>query len=251
MKKGFQFQNWIRHFEENAYRKDDIGWNDDYQLTRSEKKAVAESIRQFQRGESGEGKYIFQNAKQFVKQCTDDSYLYALELFIHEEHRHATYLAKFMGQQSIPKIKEHWVDNVFRWLRHHGNLEVSITVLVTAELFSSIYYRALAKATRSKCLQEICERILHDEDLHIHFQSFALNRIQRKRNPLLNFYMRFNHKVLLLGTMPVVWFFHRNVFKAGGYNLIRFMAESFIAYDELNTIVKASDKQLLQLEQAW
>lgn len=251
MKKDFKFQNWIRLFEENAAYRDSINWNEDYQLSENEKEIIYNSIRQFQRGESGEGKYLFQDAKQYVKKCTDDSYMYALQLFIHEEHRHAKYLAQFMERHGIEKEKVHWVDNVFRWLRHHGNLEVSITVLVTAELFAAIYYRALAKATKSKCLSQICERILWDEDLHINFQSCALNKIQKKRNAFLNFYMRFNHKVLLIGTIPIVWYYHKKVFKAGGFNFFTFIGETFLIYKRLHSIVTANEKELMQMEQAW
>lgn len=251
MKREFQFQNWIRLFEENAAYRDTISWKEDYTLSAREKNIIYNSIRQFQRGESGEGKYLFQDAKQYVKKCTDDSYMYALKLFIHEEHRHAKYLSEFMSRQGIEKEKGHWVDKAFRWLRHNGNLEVSIIVLVTAEIFAAVYYRALAKATKSKCLSEICERILWDEDLHINFQSCALNKIQKNRNPLLNFYMRFNHKLLLIGTLPIVWYYHKKVFKAGGFNLFTFIGESFLIYERLRRIVTADNKELMQMEQAW
>lgn len=251
MKREFQFQNWIRLFEENASYRDVINWDDEYLLTQNEKNIIYRSIRQFQQGESGEGKYLFTDARRYIKNCSDDSYLYALKLFIHEEHRHAKYLAEFMKRQGIEKEKGHWVDKAFRWLRHHGNLEVSIIVLVTAELFAAIYYRALGKATQSKCLMAICDRILWDENLHINFQSCALNKIQNKRNPLLNMYMRFNHRLLLIGTIPIVWYYHRKVFKAGGYHVFKFIRETFSVYERMQIIIHANEKELMQMEQAW
>jgi hypothetical protein len=251
MKKEFQFQNWIRIFDENAALPDSILWDENRKLTPREKQIIYDSIRQFQRGESGEGKYIYQEAKRYVKKCGDDSYLTALKLFIHEEHRHANYLARFMEMQEIPKIKDHWVDGIFRWLRHHGNLEVVITVLVTAEIVAAVYYKALARATSSQCLKDICERILHDEDLHIYFQSYALNRIQYKRNPILNAYMYLNHYILLVGTIPVVWHFHKKVFVAGGYNLLLFAGEIFSVFAKMRSVVRASRRELLRMEQVW
>lgn len=249
--KEFNFRHWIHAFEDNANKPDNFDWNAAEPLSEKEKYIVAESIRQFQRGESGEGKYIFQDAKKYVQQCADDSYMNALKLFIHEEHRHALYLQKFMQKNNIPKQSKHWVDSVFRWLRHKGNLEVSILVLLTAELIAAVYYKALAKATNSALLNQICKRILNDEDLHIRFQSFALNQIQKGRNPFLNFYMRFNYAVLLSGTIPVVWFCHSKVFKAAGYNFFSFAAETFLVFEKSRRILKAKEKELLQMEQVW
>lgn len=156
-----------------------------------------------------------------------------------------------MQKNNIPKQTEHWVDNIFRWLRHKGNQEVSIIVLITAELIAAVYYKALAKATNSGLLKQICKRILNDEDIHIRFQSYALNRIQKGRNPLLNFYMRFNYALLLCGTIPVVWFCHWKVFKAAGYNFFSFAAETFLVFEKSRRIIKAKEKELLQMEQVW
>jgi hypothetical protein len=249
--KEFYCQHWINVFEANANKADNFNWDEDYRLSVKEKYIVAESIRQFQRGESGEGKYIFRDAKKYVQYCQDDSYMYALRLFIHEEHRHAKYLLKFMQKNNIPKQREHWVDNIFRWLRHKGNLEVSILVLLTAELIAAVYYKALSKSTKSLLLKQICKRILSDEDIHIRFQSYAINRIQKNRNPLLNMYMRFNYAVLLCGTIPVVWFCHGKVLKAAGYHFFSFAAETFLVFEKSRRILKAKDKELLQMEQVW
>jgi hypothetical protein len=250
-RKDFYFQHWMHVFEDNANNVDDFAWNEEYMLSEREKNIVSESIRQFQRGERGEGKYMFQEAKKYVRQCEDDSYMYALKLFIHEEHRHALYLQKFMQKKHIPKQTGHWVDTFFRWLRHKGNLEVTIIVLVTAELIAAVYYKALANATQSLLLKQICKRIISDEEIHIRFQSYALNRIQKDRNPVINFYMRLNYALLLGGTIPVVWFYHGKVFKAAGYNFISFVLETLCVFDKSRRIIKARDKELLQMEQVW
>ena len=70
----------------------------------------------------------------------------ALEIFIKEEQQHSRYLAAFMESQSIPRLQKHWVDRVFRKLRGLAGLELSLTVLVTAEihrraLLSSVAWR--------------------------------------------------------------------------------------------------------------
>ncbi len=123
--------------------------------------------------------------------------------------------------------------------------------MVTAEIIAAVYYKALANATSSKLLNQICHRILNDEDTHINFQSYALNRIQHNRNPLLNFYMRINHFFLMLGTLPVVWFCHHKVYKAAGYNFYTFIKETLLVYNRCRLITAASEKRLLQQEQLW
>lgn len=249
MKRDFHFAGWIRYFEENAKRTDAIPWDDTGLLGKTERAAIFGSIRKFQKGETGEGKYVFAEAKKYTASCGDDSYLYALKLFIYEEHRHARYLGDFMRMQEIPKQQKHWVDGIFRWIRHHGNLEVAISALVTAEVIAAVYYKALGLATRSHCLHAICRRILLDEKQHIRFQAYALNRIQKGRNRLLNAYMRFNHRILMLGTIPVVWIYHRRVFLAAGYSFAGFAWETWKIYRNLTRIVNASERQLLQWEQ--
>lgn len=232
MTKNFTFKSWVDIFATNAAKVDAIPWEEADTLPDSEKKIIYESIRQFQRGESGEGKYLFTEAKKFVEQCTDDSYLIALRLFILEENRHARYLLQFMNAHGIDKIEDHWVDNIFRWLRHHGNLEISVRVLVTAEYISAVYYKALRDATNSKALEAISQRILEDEDIHIRFQTQALAYFEQGRSEWVNKGIRGLHQLLLGGTISVVWLTHRKVLQAGGYRFGRFASECLLVYFE-------------------
>jgi hypothetical protein len=76
-------------------------------------------------------------------------------------------LGRYMDKENIPKIREHWLVNIFRWLRKRAGLENTLTVLFTAEIISKVYYKALANATQSDILKKICTQILYDEDFHI------------------------------------------------------------------------------------
>ena len=44
-----------------------------------------------------------------------------------------------------------------------GSLEMSMSVLLTAEIIGFVYYGALAAGTRSALLRLICDTFLHDE----------------------------------------------------------------------------------------
>lgn len=162
---------------------------------------------------------------------------YALIDFIKEEQRHARDLGKFMRLQEIPLIHSHWVDNVFRKLRRHAGLELSVIVLITAEIIAKIFYKALEKSTKSIILTDICKQILNDEKMHIQFQSETLHKLAQNRSVIVNNISRQVHRFLFEGTLIVVWFQHKSVFKTGGYTLKSFYHECRQEFKFSNMII--------------
>lgn len=211
---NLNFEPWQRYFEWNNTQLSALDWDDNYQLTQEELRAVKSSVQQFQRGESSEAKHLVKNAKRFVAEHGDKSYYEALLPFIGEEHRHARDLKQFLTQQDIPPIQKHWVDQVFRQLRKRVKLQGSVFILLTAEIVAAEYYPALAKATKSKVLQQICRQIISDEDKHIAFQAALLHFYFTKNSPIKNFFLDLTWRVLVAGTTIVVWWDHGRVFKA-------------------------------------
>jgi hypothetical protein len=178
----------------------------------------------------------------------DPYFAKALDLFTKEEQQHSRYLANFMQSQCIPLVSRHWVDTVLRKLRGLAGLELSLTVLVTAELIAVPYYRALRDATCSPILRIICTRILEDEAAHLKFQASMLARAASERLSLWRWPVRELHRLFLLGTITLVWLEHRAVFEAGGYSFWRFKNETlreFCEWDSLrrNFIVRAPAQQ--------
>ena len=89
-----------------------------------------------------------------------------------------------MDLNRIPRVRRGWTDSVFRWLRNVvGTLEISIGVLVTAEIIAKVYYPALREASGSVVLRAICDQIIRDERKHVEFQTEQLAglRIGRSR----------------------------------------------------------------------
>src|SRR6202166_5068760 len=138
----------------------------------------------------------------------------ALDIFIKEEQQLSRYLSAFMGSQSIPLAEKHWVDTVFRRLRRLAGLELTLTVLVTAELIAVRYDRALRGATGSPILKMICTRILEDESTHLKFQASMVARLASPRPAALRRTLNEVHRLFLMGTMLVVWIEHHPVFEA-------------------------------------
>src|SRR6185369_13226122 len=151
---------WRKYYEENARSLLEIPWNIGRELTDEEQKAITSSVQDFQAGESSEGRHLFEYAKAYARQTGDHEYVDAIKLFIAEEQRHARDLARFLQINAIPLVKTTFTDRVFRSLRQVlGGLEISIGVLVTAEIIAKVYYAALKDATNSVVLQTLCKQI--------------------------------------------------------------------------------------------
>lgn len=108
------------------------------------------------------------------------------------------------------------VDTVFRRLRRLANLEVSVGVLVTAEIVAKVYYAALAGATRSPMLRAICGRVSRDEEAHVRFQAERLAIPRRERSRPGMALTRLLHRALFWGACLAVWRNHGRAIRRGG-----------------------------------
>lgn len=208
---------WACHFTENIKRQADIVWDEDFELNPTERRAISQSMAIFQLGESSEGLYFKAAGARYAETHDDSVYPEALDLFIAEENRHAAYLGRFMRRHGIAFKEHEWTDSVFRWVRRLAGLEISVSVLITAELVATVYYRGLREATRSVCLKQICNQILKDEDEHLLFQAGVLGKMRRGHGPVRRALTRTLSRVFMAGTLIVVWTsVHRRVLKAGG-----------------------------------
>jgi hypothetical protein len=210
------WETWSAYFEHNAVNQMPIDWHDTYRLTEEERGQIADSVQQFQLGESSEGRHVLTLAQQYVESSGDDQYLPALKLFIKEEQRHSQYLARFMKSQDIPLAKSDPVDNVFRFLRHVFNLELSIMAMLTAEIIAVPYYRSLHDVTASLLLRQICRQLLRDEIQHFQFQLDTLSQLRQNRSSVGIALTHAVHGVLFIGAVLVVWQQHRAVLTAAG-----------------------------------
>ncbi len=227
---------WILYFQYNASNLMKQYWNHSYRLSKEELECISSSIQQFQLGESSDGSSLLQRAKTHARKYDDPAYVKAIELFIREEQRHGSHLARFMIQQSIPLLKKHWLDGIFRVLRKLAGLEVAARVLLTAEIIAIPYYSALSESTDAPLLQNICMQILRDETYHLVFQACTLGKICAKRTTLLNRTAHALHKFLMAITIPTVWMGHRKSLSRGGYDFAKFKKESLAILNVLNQI---------------
>ena len=221
---------WVSHFLRRSMTALHVSRRVALQLTPKELQTITKSIQQFQLGEGSRGRRLLERGKKFGRLAGDPYFAEALELFIKEEQQHSRYLDAFMESQGIPPVSRHWSDTTFRRLRGLAGLEMSLTVLVTAEIMAVPYYRALRCATGSAILKMICSRILEDEANHLKYQASILARLSIRRAPIVRHALRELHQFFLLGTLVVVWKEHRDVLEAGGYDFRRLHKETMVEF---------------------
>jgi rubrerythrin len=233
-------QAWRKHFLDNSLTTQHLLWDDPYKLSAQERDAISHSIQQFQLGEGSQGRRLLKRGIRYSQRVDDPYFPRALDLFIKEEQRHSAHLLRFMQQQGIAPVAKHWVDSIFRHLRGLAGLELSLRVLVTAEIIAVPYYRALGRATKSPLLRALSSRILADEGAHLRFQSSMLRRVALSRINLLARAVSRMHRLFLVATVRIVWREHRSVFEAAGYRFGRLLKESLLEFAALD---RASNSQ--------
>jgi hypothetical protein len=220
-------EQWRQHFLHNGSQLLEIPWELGVCFSEDEHDAVADSIAEFQLGESSEGKHLIAQARKYAKPTGDVAYPFTLGLFIAEEHRHARDLGRVLDLAGIPRASSSWPDTVFRWLRHRAGLELSIAVLLTAEIIAKVYYAALREATTSPVLRRLCDQICGDELAHVEFQSERLALLRRTRTPSAMRAIRLAHRIFFAGTCIVVWRHHGRAMRRGGLNFAGFWRSSW------------------------
>lgn len=230
---------WQEYYQQNAESLLDIPWGLGADLTNDERNAIVASVQDFQAGESSEGRHLYRYAEKYAEESGDHEYLLAIKLFIAEEQRHGRDLARFLQQNDIPTVKTTFPDRVFRKLRHlFGSLEISIAVLITAEIIAKVYYAALKQATNSVVLRTLCDQILHDEAKHVEFQAEQLGKLRCRRQHVFQWLTIGLQRFLYWGTCIVVWHFHKQALRKGGFNFRRFWRSCWAEFNEAFAISK-------------
>ena len=151
---------WRVDHAQNAKALLEIPWDQGGDLTPDECHAIARSLKEFQAGESSEGKHLVHMPRStrseqeignmsrrsdcsFQKSSVTPRDLRAIP----RVQRHST------GRVLLSPIRIPAVPRVLI-----GTLEISIGVLITAEMIAKVYYAALHEATGSKVLRTLCEQ---------------------------------------------------------------------------------------------
>lgn len=212
-------EDWLRHFEKNDERRLLPDFTKEPDLTEEEALLIFPSVQAFQMGERSDGVHLMKEVRRYVDQSGDHTYLECMKWFIREENWHSAYLKQYLNCYRVPDMKVSVLDQCFRELRHFGGLKGEIIVLVTAEIVSLSYYRALAACVNSPALKQICRQMLLDELPHIIFQAQTLKKLG----------FGFRDELAAVGLMESViaatWAAFHKVFVRGGYSLESYAKE--------------------------
>ncbi len=215
---------WLDYYKHNRNTWTEPEWHVPCPLDQNGRDALALSLSHFQLGESGEGSFLFAQAKQ---QAPDDAlYHEALELFIAEEQAHADLLEKLVHRFDGRIIKRHWTHTLFRQVRRVFGLNFELEVLVIAELVGTAYYRLLHMRARDPVLESACDRILRDEVRHIDFHADWLGDFQLRLLPLERAAWSAQFQLLFTVAAHVAWIDHRRCLVAMGARRDEFFREA-------------------------
>jgi hypothetical protein len=228
------FSDWTAYFRANQNHLVDLSWDDPYRLNQREQRAAGRSLQHFQRFETSEGQYLRQRAEDL----DDPDYVAAIRGLINEEGDHSQALGQFLDLQCLPRLRRSWVNDVFRGLRRWGSLETTIRVLLTAEVVGTVYFRALYHATFSGLLQQLCLRIIRDEQMHVNFQAYTLTRLRPRASRLGWGLRQLLHGGLTAGTALVVWLCYNRTLWAGGMGPVGFFAAVAEEWDRAQALLR-------------
>ena len=226
---------WENYFLKNKLNLQKITWNYQDLLSKKEKDCISSSIAKFQLGEYSEGQKLIEFCDKYSRKYEDKILKRITALFIKEEQAHSYILKRFMKLNNIAILKSDWTDNIFRLIRSISGYELSITVLITAEIISLTYYRALSKATKNNLLKDICLKIIEEERKHVLYESMLLKNMRKQKMRISQLLIFVSHKLFFLCSVLLVLMDHRKVIFSGGFNAYSFCVKNI---EEFNIVFK-------------
>jgi rubrerythrin len=207
---------WLHYYQNNKLNRPEPKWNLPSPLDARMQRLLAHSLSHFQLGESGEGRFLFAQAKEQIPD--NAAYHEALKLFIAEEQEHARLLERLVSRFGGRTVRHHWTHAIFRLARRGLGFKFEIQVLVIAELVGTAYYRLLHRQTRDRVLEEVCALILKDEAQHIDFHADWLGDFQSRLLPIECAVWNLQFQILFAAAAQVAWIDHRHCLDVVGAN---------------------------------
>jgi hypothetical protein len=223
MKYAWSARRWCGYFRRQQGHRLRIPWERGAELTESERELLASSLPEFQQGEGLEGSSFFRSVACYGERSGESGYVEAHSLFMAEEKRHASDLARFLNLAEIPLLTR-WslLNRMFCWLGSRGGLETTLTIIFMVEVIAECYYRALKEATGSAVLRRLCDQIVRDEKSHVRFQAERL-AIMRRGRPRWRLCLRhWLDLVFFSAAGAVCWCGHHRVLRAGGHGFFTY-----------------------------
>ncbi|RPD42185.1 ferritin-like domain-containing protein [Chitinophaga barathri] len=208
--------DWVRFFRHNATHHR-VNWDLMPGITPSQTKTILRHLQAWQLGETSDGRHLLRAAFLHARKTGDEHFVEAMQLFIKEEQKHGENLGRYLDMIGQPRVGHNWGDTLFRKARHFNtSMEAWTLAVLTVESGAQVFYQSLKDATSCVLLKQICREILIDEAYHIEFQRERMEQIFRAKSSLSRLVCKIVYRVFYFSTIHVMWFAHRELFKAGG-----------------------------------
>lgn len=225
---------WVETFSARAAEREPLRWPAESGLSAAERALIGPSLREFQQGEAQEGAHFYRVAGAHAERHGDRAYVRAHQLFMAEEQRHGADLARFLELAGVPVLaRRSWLAWGFCWAGSRGGLGVALIAVLESELIALVYYRALREATDSPLLRELCAEILRDEVVHVRFHAQRLRLMRADHGPLRRALLAGRDRLLFAALIPVVWWRHGRVLRAGGLGPLAFWRDAWRRYEQV------------------
>jgi hypothetical protein len=216
--------SWLNYFQQNRLARLEPDWTQPCSVPPALARTIGESLSHFQLGESGEGRFLFDQAR--LAYPDDADYREALDLFIQEEREHARLLERLILRFGQKLLRRHWTHSLFRLFRRALGARSEIQVLVIAELVGTAYYRLLRESVPDCLLVEVCELVLRDEANHVSFHRERFATDQRHWLPMEHALWALQFQTLFMLATAVVWLDHRKLLACLGNDKRRFFRKA-------------------------
>src|ERR1700759_898385 len=113
-----------------------------------------------------------------------------------------------MASHGIATVGQQWTDRIFRRARRLGELELALSVLLTAELIGNVYYRSLESATGCQRLRWLCRALVADELAHVGFESDLLLCMRADKPAAVRAILDVIHRTFFMCAAGIVWVTH-------------------------------------------
>jgi hypothetical protein len=219
--------NWRLYFERNAAQRPPIPWHLGVHVEPQWRAPLIHTLQRFQLGESGEGTFL----KEWAKQAGDDDFMAAIDLFVKEEQNHSHMMACLLHGMDALLLDGHWSDNLFTVLRRMGGLKFEIMIFLVAEVIAKRFFRALYDGSTDPVVRAVFGQIVREELAHVAFNCQALRRFCQPLSALEKWVMRGTWRVMFRLTCLLVIFDHRRVLRVAGVGSVQFWNETGVIFN--------------------
>ena len=213
---------WRRYFERNVACRRPIPWHLGVHVEAHWREPLIHTLQRFQLGESGEGTFL----KQWARQAKDEEFMAAIDLFVKEEQNHSHMMACLLHGLEAPLLDGHWSDNLFVFLRRMGGLKFEIMMFLVAEIIAKRFFRALYDGNTDPVVRAVFRQIVREERAHVAFNCEALKRFCTPLSAPEKWAMHGLWRVLFRLTCLLVMFDHRTALRAAGVGNRQFWSET-------------------------